>query len=59
MALRRAARSVSATHASWLVVWPFGRRWFETKADALRYLAHHDAALDGPAVLVGLDTKEA
>jgi hypothetical protein len=42
-----------------LVVWPFGRRYFATQQAALRYLAHHDTGRDGPAVLVGLDTKEA
>lgn len=45
---------MSAQHASWMVIWPFGRRWFATEAAALRYLAHHDTARDGPAVLVGL-----
>lgn len=50
---------MSANHPAWLVVWPFGRRYFATQQAALRYLAHHDTGRDGPAVLVGLDTKEA
>lgn len=50
---------MSASHPTWLVVWRFGRRWFATEQAALRYLAYHDTERDGPAVLIGLDTKEA